>query len=33
MAAAIPDRLLPKGVVPNVRGRSYRLQEPEKVRK
>jgi hypothetical protein len=33
MAAAILDRWLHKGVVLNVRGRSYRLQEREKVRK
>jgi DNA replication protein DnaC len=33
MAAAILDRLLHKSVVLNVRGRSYRLQELEKVLK
>ena len=33
LAAAILDRLLHKSVVLNVRGRSYRLQELEKVLK
>ena len=33
MAAAILDRLLHKSVVLNIRGRSYRLQELEKVLK
>jgi hypothetical protein len=33
MAAAILDRLLNKSVVLNVRGRSYRLQELERVLK
>ena len=33
MTAAILDRLLHKSVVLNVRGRSYRLQELEKVLK
>jgi hypothetical protein len=33
MAAAVLDRLLRQSVVLNVRGRSYRLQELEKVLK
>jgi DNA replication protein DnaC len=33
MAAAILDRLLHKSVVLNIRGRSYRLQELEKLMK
>jgi hypothetical protein len=33
MTAAVLDRLLHKSVVLNVRGRSYRLQELERVLK
>jgi DNA replication protein DnaC len=33
MTAALLDRLLHKSVVLNIRGRSYRLQELEKVLK
>jgi DNA replication protein DnaC len=33
LAAAIPDRLLHKSVVLNIRGRSYRLQDLEKLLK